>query len=61
MHKHGGHAKRCCKRVSRLVDHDPVGKLTDVIQFFLNSFHACLEEGATDQVEHSSTPPLGSG
>ena len=62
MHKHGGHAKRCCKRVSRLVGHDLVGKLTDVILFFFfNPFHACLEEGATDQVEHSSTPPLGSG
>jgi hypothetical protein len=44
---------------------DLAGKLTDVILFFfflfVGFFPSSLEEGATDELEHSATPPRGSG
>ena len=68
--KHGSRAKRCCKRVSRLVGRGPCGKTNRCDFFFFYSAFvlfslsppSCLsEEGATNELERSATPPRGSG
>lgn len=57
MRKRGGRAKRCCKRVSRLVDCDLTGKLTDVI---FSSILSPLSQRKEEQPNWNISAPLHS-